>query len=274
MANVQENLAELTLDQLKRSRSAIAGVLTKSSNKFGTIAQKQLSDVTDDDLEYLTGQAANLVARLAKMEELNAIILSKTEDTDEAQNVEQEAAVDMIERIRTQAAKVERLLERSAAAEAAPFAISSPLLSTTPVDAATPSHSRRGINLPKFSGKLKDWVPFYDQFMASVDANETIGDVQKLNYLKASLQGEAAQILSQLATNADNYRIGLKLLIDQYANRRFITHSHFSAIFNLPSVKSESAEQLRRLLIGFDENLMALRTQGIPTDTSDYIWVH
>ncbi len=193
MTTEQENLAALSLDKLKRSRSAIGGVLTKSCNKVVAIARKQLSDVTDDDLDYLTGQAASLVARLAKMQELNAVILGKTKNTDEAQNTEQEAAEEMIERIRTQAAKVERLLERSAVADAAPLANSSTLLSTTPVDAAIPSHSRRGINLPKFdlpkfSGKLKDWVPFYDQFMASVDANETIGDVQKLNYLKASLQ--------------------------------------------------------------------------------------
>ena len=94
---MQGTLAELTLDQLKRSRSAIAGVLTKSSNKVVTIAQKQLNDVTDDDEDYLTGQAANLVARLAKMEELNAVILSKTDNTDVAQTTEQEAG-DEIER--------------------------------------------------------------------------------------------------------------------------------------------------------------------------------
>ena len=84
MATTQETLAELKIDQLKRSRSAIAGALRKSNNKVATIAQKPLSDVTDE-MDFFTGQAANLVSWLAKMEELNAIILSKTDDTDEAQ---------------------------------------------------------------------------------------------------------------------------------------------------------------------------------------------
>ena len=163
MATTQVTLAELTIEQLWRSRSAIAGVLTKNNNKVVAIAQKQLSDVTDDDLDFLTGQAANLVSRLAKMAELNAAILSKTDNTDAAEGALQEAADDLSERIRTQVAKIERLLERSAAADAAPLASTSVLLSTTPAD-ATRSHSRRGINLPKFdlpkfSGKLKDWVP-------------------------------------------------------------------------------------------------------------------
>ena len=53
----------------------------------------------------------------------------------------------------------------------------------------------RKFHLPKFTGKYKDWVPFYDQFLSAVDRDDSISDIQKLNYLEASLRDEAAVIL-------------------------------------------------------------------------------
>ena len=73
-------------------------------------------------------------------------------------------------------------------------------------------------HLPKYTGKYKDWVSFYDQFISAVDRNDSTSDIQKLNYLKTSLQDEAAVILSNLPLTASNYRIGLKLFEDQYSN--------------------------------------------------------
>ena len=106
----------------------------------------------------------------------------------------------------------------------------------------TPSHltNKTGlkmpkIDLPKFTGKYKDWVPFYDQLKSAVDKNDSISsDVQKLNYLEASLQGEAAEILSHLPLTNSNYRIGLKLLEDQYSNKRLKLKSHMDAILQAP----------------------------------------
>ena len=53
----------------------------------------------------------------------------------------------------------------------------------------TPSHSANNttgskmpkFDFPKFTGKYKDWVPFYDQFISAVDRNDSISDIRKLN---------------------------------------------------------------------------------------------
>ena len=76
-----------------------------------------------------------------------------------------------------------------------------------------------------------------------------------------------------LPLSGSNYRIGLKLLDNRYANKHLILHVQLQRILNLPKFQNESAEQLRKLLIAFDENLMALTALDIETETSDFIRV-
>ena len=53
-------------------------------------------------------------------------------------------------------------------------------------------------NLPSFDGEYQNWTPFFEQFMASVDGSTTLPDIQKFNYLKSSLVGEASQLILYL----------------------------------------------------------------------------
>ena len=129
-------------------------------------------------------------------------------------------------------------------------------------------------DLPKFTGKYKDWVPFYDQFISAVDRNDSISDIQKLNYLKAFSQDEAAEILSHLPLAASNYRIGLKLLEDQYSNKRLILKSHMDAILQAPPLRIESSEGLRSIQLNLDERLMAMEAMSINTKVNCFFWVH
>ena len=100
-------------------------------------------------------------------------------------------------------------------------------------------------DFPKFKGHYKDWIPFYEQFMASVYCSTTIADIQKLNYLKAAVSGEALQLVSHLQLSNSNYKIVLKSLMDRYDNERLIVNSHLDAILQLQPLSGESASQLR-----------------------------
>ena len=53
-------------------------------------------------------------------------------------------------------------------------------------------------DLPKFNGEYKKWIPFYEQFMASVDSNPNIPAKQIFIYLQASLTDEALQLVTHL----------------------------------------------------------------------------
>ena len=54
------------------------------------------------------------------------------------------------------------------------------------------------IDLPNFTGKLTEWIPFYDLFAAAVDSQASLTNAQKLQYLKASVKNEPSQLISSL----------------------------------------------------------------------------
>ena len=93
----------------------------------------------------------------------------------------------------------------------------SPALLQETTNATSNSHSSHikilKFDLPKLNGQYKKWIPFYEQFMASVDSNPNIPAIQKFNYLKASLTDEALQLVAHLPLSNSNYPIALKSLL-------------------------------------------------------------
>ena len=47
------------------------------------------------------------------------------------------------------------------------------------------------LSLPKFSGEVQDWLPFWEQFEAIIDKKEDLPVVTKFSYLRDTLQGDA-----------------------------------------------------------------------------------
>ena len=128
-------------------------------------------------------------------------------------------------------------------------------------------------DLPKFDGKYENWTPFHEQFMASVDSNASLPDIQKFNYLKSALTGEASQLISHLPLSNSNSQIALNSLTDRYDNPRLIVKTHSRAIFQLKPLQKESATELRKLIVAFEENLMAIQALKVDTVPCGFVWV-
>lgn len=159
-------------------------------------------------------------------------------------------------------------------------------LSGTPTASASvptsaPSYSARQgylklpkLDLPTFSGSYTEWTSFYDLFSASVDKNSSLSDSQKLHYLKSSVKGDAAKILTSLQITDANYSAAKDILVKRYSNKRIIVREHVHAISTFPAIKQESASALRKLLETIDEHLLALASHQIPVDEWDAILVY
>ena len=52
------------------------------------------------------------------------------------------------------------------------------------------------LTLPIFEGNLLTWQTFWDSFESAVHLNNVLTDVQKLNYLRAHLGGEASRAIA------------------------------------------------------------------------------
>lgn len=80
---------------------------------------------------------------------------------------------------------------------------------TTPI---VQSHSSRSVKLPPitvplFSGDIQGFNSFFDTFLAVVDTNEDLSEVEKLFYLKQSLRDSAAKCVSGMQMTQANYKI-------------------------------------------------------------------
>ncbi|KAK9688527.1 Protein of unknown function (DUF1759) [Popillia japonica] len=79
------------------------------------------------------------------------------------------------------------------------------------------------ISLPKFKGDIENWIEFREIFNDLIHENSSIKEIQKLHYLKASLTGEASDLI--------------KLLI----------HKHLESILDIKPLSKESASKLREI---------------------------
>ncbi|KYN07165.1 hypothetical protein ALC62_01874, partial [Cyphomyrmex costatus] len=109
------------------------------------------------------------------------------------------------------------------------------------------------------------WFPFYDSFNSIIHSNASISDVQKLQYLKSTLTGDASGVISALEISAANYQIAWDILKERYDNRRMIVHTHIKAILDLPSLTKEDSTELRRIADGAIRHVQALKALKCPT---------
>lgn len=103
------------------------------------------------------------------------------------------------------------------------------------------------ISLPKFSGSLTEWENFHGNFDSLVASNDALSNTQKLHYLKASVTGDAALLISSLQITDANYDAAWQLLMQEYNNKHAIIHAHIHLFADLPIMKTKTAADLRRL---------------------------
>lgn len=129
------------------------------------------------------------------------------------------------------------------------------------------------IALPKFSGDYILWRSFHDLFVSAVHNNAAVPLVQKLQYLKSLLTGEAEHLLRQFQVTEANYVKAWKVLCDRYDNKRVLLNIQLKTLLNQPVAK-ETALGLRNLLDTTNECLQSLENLGIVTESWDPILVY
>ena len=106
-----------------------------------------------------------------------------------------------------------------------------------------PSHRLPRLDLPKFSGDVLKWPEFWDLFQSSVHVRP-LPDVDKLSYLKISMQGEAAQTITGLPITSGNYQVALSMLQDKYGRPEVITSTLYSKLQNLSAASTKFSDLL------------------------------
>ena len=133
-----------------------------------------------------------------------------------------------------------------------------------------PLPEQSSVKLPKvelcsFNGDKLKWVEFWQSFEYSVHKNDSLSAIEKFNYLRNKLTGDAKSAITGLSLSNENYSVALKILTDRFGNVQVTVDLHYTAIINLKST-SDSVDSLRSLLDAVDKHSLDVLGQNINQD--------
>ena len=102
------------------------------------------------------------------------------------------------------------------------------------------------LDLPRYAGDPLGWQTFWDSFKAAVHSNSNLTGVEKFNYPRAQLDGEASRTVSGLALTDANYEQSVSLLESRFGKMQRIINAHMQVLVKLPT-PSNIAASLRQL---------------------------
>ena len=86
-----------------------------------------------------------------------------------------------------------------------------------------------------FSRNPLDWLTFWDSFQAAIHLNPNLSGIQKFNYLKSQLQGDAARCIDGIPLSDQNYLHAITLLRDHFGQTHKLVSAHMQAFIEAPN---------------------------------------
>ncbi len=107
-----------------------------------------------------------------------------------------------------------------------------------------------------FYGDITKWREFWDSFKSAIHSNTRLSEIDKLNYLRAKLSGEALGVIRGMELSSQNYEVAIGLLKERYSDERKIIRAHYNALMNVQAAPMDP----HRLQMLTDEIEMHLRS--------------
>ena len=113
------------------------------------------------------------------------------------------------------------------------------------------------LNLPSFNGDPLCWQTFWDSFSAAVDSSPVLSGVQKFNYLRTLLQGEAARAVAGFPLTDANYSHSVEILKERFGQTQKIVNAHMQSLLNLPNPRN-TLKDLRPFYDSIESHIQGL----------------
>ncbi|XP_070158071.1 uncharacterized protein [Polyergus mexicanus] len=95
-----------------------------------------------------------------------------------------------------------------------------------------------------------------------------------MHYLRTSLMGEAAQLISNLPVSEDSFASAWDLLVSRFENKRLLISAQVDRLFHTKTISQWSAKELNTLLNTTTEALNTLESFGVPVHHWNHLLVH
>lgn len=220
---------------LKASWKAYRSSLTHTFRKIDDILQAE-APITDSQIAVLTSALEQLNQKKTILTQLDSQIAKAIETPEslkteilEAEGIQDELAdkITLVKHFPEQRSRVSSCVHTTefvstpSVSEASHGSLSAPAATLIPPTTRREPVSRLPkLNLPIFSGDPLTWQSFCDSFDATVHNNPMLDGVQKFNYLRAQLQGDAARVIAGLPLTTANYNNAMTLPTDRFGHNQ------------------------------------------------------
>ncbi|XP_037502613.1 uncharacterized protein LOC119377081 [Rhipicephalus sanguineus] len=235
------------MDRLRRTR----GVIRAAATKLITSATEalQAENPSPTDLQVILDDLQDKDTTLA---DLNQKIADITTDGAEYEE-EVTMALDYHDKIRNTMSRVRYLLQ--SAARPADGAAPGVATETRPqeVSAQASNRSQLRVALPKlqvpvFSGELREWQGFWEHFEATIHNNCELSDIEKFSYLRSYVTGAAKRAIEGVRLEQANYAVAVKVLKERFGRHTALVDEHIDSLLAIATVDhSSNLSQLREL---------------------------
>ncbi|GFW11041.1 uncharacterized protein TNCV_275731 [Trichonephila clavipes] len=245
------------LSKFKKKRTAVRSLLTKLINKIeGKINnENEPVDQFEAFIEQLNDKESNL-SLLNTLIEDRLSVDTITEDIEASEEIKEKIIFwktklsSKIRRIHSDSIQVDTVSRNIQVIDSNSFEC-------------------RNINLPKlhinkYSGNYSEWLDFYNLFESSIHNNNRLSKVDKFNYLKSYLCGNALACINGFPISDDNYDRALDLLKYRFVNKNMLINAHLSNLLNLTPVRNPTdIVGLRNLYDRAETQIRSLESLGV-----------
>ncbi|XP_077552449.1 uncharacterized protein LOC144166823 [Haemaphysalis longicornis] len=144
--------------------------------------------------------------------------------------------------------------------------------STAPPAVPVPRVALPKLQIAPFSGDRRDWQGFWEQFDATIHANQHLTKIDKFKYLRSYMTGPAKTAIEGIRLAEDGYDAAIKILKDRFGRRDLVMADHVDALLAITPVKtSADVAGLRRLHDDISFRLNALEALGIAPERPNFV---
>ena len=124
------------------------------------------------------------------------------------------------------------------------------------------------IDLEKFSGDPKKWQQWWDCFESVIHTND-LSNVDKFNYLRSLLTGDALNAISGMSSTNENYDSAIQILTERFGKKVVVISSHMDALMKLPVLAdNDNTQKFRRVYDKIESHIRSL--QGLGVESKNY----
>ncbi|VDI18657.1 Hypothetical predicted protein [Mytilus galloprovincialis] len=259
--------------KMKTRRAGHRGVLTKLLKKVEPSSEELLQEFDVSELSTIRGL---IVKKQETIDQLNEKIVEELSEEEVSEEIEEadrytydiEMSVTKLSKIIKESEITDKQSSKSLLNPNAHEFInytnhqeSQPQPSFMHANTSAMYHKLPKLNLPTFGGNMLEWQPFWDSFSAAVHDNLSLNDVQKFNYLKSQLFGEATQCIAGLQITNTNYGQALHVLKQRFGQPHKIVQTYMQSLISLPSPTS-NITHLKKFYDSMENYIRGLESIG------------